>query len=101
LKHDGYRALLIKDDERISMLTRRGNDLLSFFPEIAADLKKLPDIVIDGELVMLNPEGKPDFHQLRYAMPNVLASRRAIGPLQSLLSTSCSSVARTYAPCPY
>jgi bifunctional non-homologous end joining protein LigD len=47
------------------MLTRRGNDLLGSFPEIATDLKKLPDIVFDGELVMLNPEGKPDFHQLR------------------------------------
>jgi len=27
LKHDGYRALLIKHGERASMLTRRGNDL--------------------------------------------------------------------------
>ena len=43
LKHDGYRALLIKDGERASLLTRKGNDLLRFFPEIAADLKKLPD----------------------------------------------------------
>jgi|GEM_PF-1924182 hypothetical protein len=38
----GYRALLIKDGERTSMLTRRVNDLLPFFPEIAADLKTLP-----------------------------------------------------------
>jgi bifunctional non-homologous end joining protein LigD len=65
LKHDGYRALLIKAGERLSMFTRRGNDLLSFFPEIAVDLRKLPDIVIDGELVMLGKHGKPDFHQLR------------------------------------
>jgi|KBSSwiStaDraftv2_1062776.scaffolds.fasta_scaffold478830_3 ATP-dependent DNA ligase len=28
LKHDGYRALLIKHGERASMLTRRGNDLI-------------------------------------------------------------------------
>jgi bifunctional non-homologous end joining protein LigD len=28
-------------------------------------LSKLPDMVIDGELVMLNAEGKPEFHQLR------------------------------------
>jgi bifunctional non-homologous end joining protein LigD len=39
--------------------------LISFFPEIAADLAKLPDIAIDGELVMLNANGKPEFHQLR------------------------------------
>src|SRR5688572_33482146 len=65
LKHDGYRALLIKDGERLNLFTRRGNDLLSFFPEIAADLRKLPDGVIDGELVMLDEHGKPEFHQLR------------------------------------
>lgn len=47
------------------MLTRRGNDLLGLFPEIAVDLKKLPDMAIDGELVMLDEKGKPEFHQLR------------------------------------
>jgi bifunctional non-homologous end joining protein LigD len=65
LKHDGYRALLIKDGERTSMLTRRGNDLLSQFPEISEDMRKLPDIAIDSELVMLDALGKPEFHQLR------------------------------------
>jgi ATP-dependent DNA ligase len=48
-----------------SMLTRRGNDLLGLFPEIAADLRKLPDIALDGGLVMLDANGKPEFHQLR------------------------------------
>jgi bifunctional non-homologous end joining protein LigD len=65
LKHDGYRALLLKDGEQIRMLTRKGNDLVSYFPEIAEDLRKLPDIVIDGELVTMNDKGKPEFHQLR------------------------------------
>jgi len=65
LKHDGYRALLIQDGEFSAMLTRRGNDLLPLFPEIGVDLKKLPDIAIDGELVMLDEKGKPEFHQLR------------------------------------
>ena len=65
LKHDGYRALLIKEGERLSLQTRRGHELLQFFPEIATDMRKLPDCVIDGELVMLNEKGKPEFHQLR------------------------------------
>jgi ATP-dependent DNA ligase len=38
LKYDGYRALLRKDGERISLQTRDGNELLHFFPEMAADL---------------------------------------------------------------
>src|SRR6478736_5816086 len=47
------------------MLTRRGNDLLRLFPEIAADLWKLPNLALDGELVMLDAKRKPEFHQLR------------------------------------
>ena len=35
----------------------KGNELLQFFPEIGADLRKLPDIAIDGELVMLDAAG--------------------------------------------
>jgi ATP-dependent DNA ligase len=62
LNHDGYRALLIKEGERINLFTRRGNDLLSFFPEIAAELRTLSDCAIDGELVMLDETGKPQFH---------------------------------------
>ena len=50
------------DGERLSLLTRKGNDLLAFFPEIAADLRKLPDCAIDVELVMLDEHGKPEFH---------------------------------------
>jgi bifunctional non-homologous end joining protein LigD len=65
LKHDGYRALLIRDGDRLSLQTRKGNDLLHFFPEIAADLRTLPDLALDGELVMLDANGKPEFHQLR------------------------------------
>ncbi len=38
---------------------------MHFFPEIAADLRKLPDLAIDGELVMLDANGKPEFQQLR------------------------------------
>ena len=49
LKHDGYRALLIKDGDRISLQTRKGNELLQFFPEIAVDLRRLPDCAIDGD----------------------------------------------------
>jgi hypothetical protein len=30
----------------------KGNDLLHFFPEIAADLRKLPDCAIDAALLL-------------------------------------------------
>lgn len=65
LKHDGYRALLLKEGREVRLLTRKGNNLMAFFPEVAADLRKLPDIALDGELVMLDAQGRPEFHQLR------------------------------------
>src|SRR4051812_6280644 len=65
LKHDGYRALTIKSGDELRLLSRRGNDLLHWFPELAAELATLPDIVIDGELVMLDQRGHSEFHRLR------------------------------------
>src|SRR3954468_1269975 len=65
LKHDGYRALAMRDGEAVKLISRRGNELLHWFPEIAAELHELPDIVIDGELVMLDSAGKPEFQKLR------------------------------------
>src|SRR5689334_10469682 len=65
LKHDGYRVLAARHGDRLRLVSRRGNDLLHWFPEIAAELAKLPDIVIDGELVMLDARGHPEFHKLR------------------------------------
>jgi ATP-dependent DNA ligase len=65
LKHDGYRVLAFWDGEFGKLLSRRGNDLLPWFPEIAAELTRLPDVVIDGELVMMDKAGKPEFHKLR------------------------------------
>lgn len=53
------------DGQHGKLLSRRGNDLLPWFPEIAAELVKLPNVVIDGELVLLDKEGKSEFHKLR------------------------------------
>ena len=35
------------------------------FPELVEDLAKLPDLVLDGELVILDTQGHPQFEQLR------------------------------------
>jgi len=43
------------------------------FPELVEDLAKLPDLVLDGELVILDAQGHPQFEQLRR---RALMSRR-------------------------
>jgi bifunctional non-homologous end joining protein LigD len=64
-KYDGYRIIACKDGRQARLITRNGIDLASYFPEIVHDLVALPDAVIDGELVMLDDQGMPQFHRLR------------------------------------
>ena len=65
LKYDGFRVLAIRRGDQLRLLSRRGNDLLPCFPEVAACLRELPDIVLDGELVVLDEKGKPIFERVR------------------------------------
>src|SRR5690348_7221239 len=46
LKLDGFRVLAIRRGDSLRLLSRRGNDLLPCFPEIAACLLELPDIAL-------------------------------------------------------
>ena len=64
-KLDGYRALAVKSAGTITLLSRRNNSLSSEFPELMEALKAMPDdTVIDGEIVALDPSGKPSFNKL-------------------------------------
>ena len=67
LKLDGYRLVAGKSRGEALLLTRNGNDYTAVFPEIARAIKALPfdDIIVDGEVVVLDPEGKPSFSRLQ------------------------------------
>ena len=67
LKLDGYRLLAIKSDGEVLLLTRNGNDYTGVFPEVARAVRALPfpDIIIDGEVVVLDPDGMPSFARLQ------------------------------------
>src|SRR5688572_20617742 len=64
LKHDGFRCLAIKRGDLLKLSTRNGNDLSPCFPEIVECLSTLPDVVVDGELVVLDDQGRPDWDRL-------------------------------------
>lgn len=52
LKLDGYRLEVLKSKGKVTLYSRRGNDLTTRFDYIADALSSLPDeTVIDGELV--------------------------------------------------
>lgn len=66
IKLDGYRALVMKKRRTLSLFSRRGNSLNATFPTILHAFSFLPeDTIVDGELVVLDDEGRPAFSALQ------------------------------------
>jgi bifunctional non-homologous end joining protein LigD len=70
IKLDGYRLGCRIDNGRVTLLTRQGHDWTSSFPEIATAAAKLPvrAAFLDGEAVVMLPDGHSDFHALQHAL---------------------------------
>ena len=64
LKYDGFRIIATHRGRYASLLTRRGTDFTEQFPELVTELRQLPDVVLDCELVMLDDQGVPRFESL-------------------------------------
>jgi bifunctional non-homologous end joining protein LigD len=65
VKHDGYRVLARKQGERVTLWTRRGTDYADRMPRIAEAVRGLStEALIDGEAVVLRPDGRSDFEAL-------------------------------------
>ena len=67
LKYDGFRALVGIAGASIAMWSRNELDLAPRFPAVAAALSKLklPEVVLDGEVVVLDEQGAPRFQLLQ------------------------------------
>ena len=65
IKLDGYRLQLRVDGGRARLRTRTGLDWSDRFPALIAAAKDLPDCIIDGEAVVLDAAGVPDFAALQ------------------------------------
>lgn len=68
-KLDGWRVQAHKDGRRVTLHTRRGLDCTRRFEIVAAAVASLPAVtaILDGEVVALDGEGKPDFVCLHHA----------------------------------
>jgi bifunctional non-homologous end joining protein LigD len=67
LKFDGIRLIAVKANEKVSLLSRNQNELAERFPEIVEAVRSLPvrELVIDGEVVALDEEGRSSFQLLQ------------------------------------
>lgn len=82
LKYDGYRLLAFGGAGQAALRYRSAQDATDRYPELTSALRALPipGLVLDGEVVMLDSEGKPIFHKL--------ASRGQLGRTSEILRTA-------------
>jgi bifunctional non-homologous end joining protein LigD len=68
LKFDGYRALIITDQQRVEIWSRKNKDLTEMYRGIAAAGLRLhsKQAVVDGEIVALDAQGSPSFQALQH-----------------------------------
>jgi hypothetical protein len=66
IKYDGYRMLVVRDQDRVRLVSRGGYDWADRCPLIVAGALELPErhFVLDGEVVVLRQDGTSDFDAL-------------------------------------
>jgi bifunctional non-homologous end joining protein LigD len=68
IKFDGYRIQMRVVHGVATLRTRKGLDWTARFPEIAEAGARLPDCIVDGEIVALDARGVPSFSALQAAL---------------------------------
>lgn len=67
IKYDGYRLLAYLDQTKVRLITRGLQDWTHKFPDLERQLAQLPvdQAVIDGEIVVLDQQGRSSFQGLQ------------------------------------
>jgi bifunctional non-homologous end joining protein LigD len=68
VKLDGYRAIATKHLRQVRLYSRKGNDFTADYPAVAKAVGSIPadSVVLDGEIVALDAEGRPSFQALQH-----------------------------------
>jgi bifunctional non-homologous end joining protein LigD len=71
LKFDGYRAVAVKENNNVKLISRNAKALNSRYPELVDEFKRMPveSFVLDGEVVALDENGLPSFQLLQNLGP--------------------------------
>lgn len=67
IKYDGWRTQIVIDGSSVKVFTRNGHDWTVKFAPIAEAASKLPAFtaIVDGEMIVTDAAGRPDFAALR------------------------------------
>jgi bifunctional non-homologous end joining protein LigD len=67
-KLDGYRALLVKDADRVAVQSRNQKNLTRMYPTLGAAARrvKAEQALVDGEIVAVDETGRPSFQALQH-----------------------------------
>src|SRR5688500_8614830 len=69
-KLDGYRCLAARRSSGVVLWSRRGKGFTDRFPQITHACEKLPaDTLIDGEVIVVDDNGKVCFNALQHSRP--------------------------------
>jgi bifunctional non-homologous end joining protein LigD len=68
VKWDGYRTLVIKNGPDVRLISRSLKNVTKHYPAVALAARKLraQSALLDGELVALDPDGRPSFQALQH-----------------------------------
>jgi ATP-dependent DNA ligase len=77
--HDGYRMIVRKEGENVRLYSRKAIDWSGRLPAIArgAALLKAKSLTIDGEAVVIGPNGLTDFEARHGIVPANVEKREA------------------------
>src|SRR3954464_8112550 len=64
IKHDGDRLIVQREGNRVRLLTRRGYDWSDRYPLITQAALSKTSFIMDGEAVVIGPDGISDFDGL-------------------------------------
>ena len=76
VKWDGVRAIAFERNDMARLQSRNGNDITATYPEVGRSFARVIDwdklALLDGEIVVLDKNGHPDFqgHQRRMHVQN-------------------------------
>ncbi|HLX38856.1 MAG TPA: DNA ligase D, partial [Candidatus Binataceae bacterium] len=70
IKYDGVRILAIRDGAHVRLFARSGTEVTERYPEVTLAFDAMPfdRFVIDGEIVALLDDGRPNFGKLQTRM---------------------------------